>query len=439
MSIDDAVERLTDTKDDINKWVGVYIGLLAVVLAICNVGGANAAKDAGRANLDAANTWAFFQAKNIRRTAITMAADELELQLAAQPSMPPAARQAFEAKIKDYRATVQKLTTDPEKKEGLDELFAKGKSLEAERDVAMRKDPYFDWSQALLQIAIVLASVHLIIGNLIAARPERRPGGARRSAHAQRLHAGPETAVPGIGAELSSRATHICSPRRLTLRAACTTAPAKLAMRPQQLAAALGTSMTTHSLLLLPGDGIGPEVMAEVERVVSFFNKKGKVEFKTSTGLVGGAAIDKFGVPLDGETLAKAEGSRRHRLRRRRRTQVGQGALREAPRGRPPAAAQGSRPVRQPAPRHLLSGAGGSLLAAAREGRGPRHPHPARADGRHLFRRAQGDRHAGGRPEARRRHHRLHHARDRAHRPRRLRSRPQAQATRCTRPRSATS
>ena len=65
--------------------------------------------------------------------------------------------------------------------------------------------------------------------------------------------------------------------------------------------------MTTYSLLLLPGDGIGPEVMAEVERVVSFFNKRGKVEFKTSTGLVGGAAIDKFGVPLDAETLAKAQ------------------------------------------------------------------------------------------------------------------------------------
>jgi 3-isopropylmalate dehydrogenase len=65
--------------------------------------------------------------------------------------------------------------------------------------------------------------------------------------------------------------------------------------------------MAAHSLLLLPGDGIGPEVMAEVERVVCFFNKKGKVEFKTSTGFVGGAAIDKFGVPLDGDTLAKAE------------------------------------------------------------------------------------------------------------------------------------
>ena len=46
--------------------------------------------------------------------------------------------------------------------------------------------------------------------------------------------------------------------------------------------------MTTHSLLLLPGDGIGPEVMAEVERVVAFFNKKGKVTFKTDTALCGG-------------------------------------------------------------------------------------------------------------------------------------------------------
>ena len=64
--------------------------------------------------------------------------------------------------------------------------------------------------------------------------------------------------------------------------------------------------MTTQSLLLLPGDGIGPEVMVEVERVVSFFNKMGKVQCKTDTGLVGGAAIDKFGVPLDAETLAKA-------------------------------------------------------------------------------------------------------------------------------------
>ncbi|MGE0849617.1 MAG: 3-isopropylmalate dehydrogenase [Hyphomicrobiaceae bacterium] len=64
--------------------------------------------------------------------------------------------------------------------------------------------------------------------------------------------------------------------------------------------------MTTHSLLLLPGDGIGPEVMAEVERIVAFFNKKGRAKFETDTALVGGASIDAHGTPLTDEALAKA-------------------------------------------------------------------------------------------------------------------------------------
>jgi hypothetical protein len=166
MSLDDAIERLGAGKETYNRWVGVYIGILAVLLAICNVGGANATKDATHSNIAAANTWAFFQAKNIRRNSIGLAADDLELMLAAMPAMPEEAKKRFEDKIKGYRAQYQSLTTDPQKQEGLDELFVKGKLLELERDVALRKDPYFDWSQALLQIAIVLASVYLIVGNV---------------------------------------------------------------------------------------------------------------------------------------------------------------------------------------------------------------------------------------------------------------------------------
>ena len=166
MALDDAVEQLSSDKEERNKWIGVYIGLLAVLLAICGVGGGNATKDSTRANIEASNTWAFFQAKNMRRTAIQLAANELELSLAAQAGSSADVRKQFEDKIKDYRTQVQLLTTDPVRKEGLDELFARAKALEVERDVALRKDPYFDWSQALLQIGIVLASVHLIIGNI---------------------------------------------------------------------------------------------------------------------------------------------------------------------------------------------------------------------------------------------------------------------------------
>lgn len=167
MTIDDVVERLTGTSEDHNKWVGVYIGLLAVMLAICGVGGGNASKDATRAHIEASNTWSFFQAKNIRRASINLAADDLDLRLATQSDLAAPARKVIEDKARDYRSQAQKLTSDPERKEGLDELFQKGKALEVERDVALRKDPYFDWSQAVLQIAIVLASVHLIIGNMM--------------------------------------------------------------------------------------------------------------------------------------------------------------------------------------------------------------------------------------------------------------------------------
>ena len=113
MSLDDAIERFRTDKDALNKWVGVYIGVLAVLLAICNVGGANAAKDATRANIEASNTWAFFQAKNIRRNSINLAADELELLLAAQPGCLRRRAKAVEAKIKSLSRPVGAVDQGP--------------------------------------------------------------------------------------------------------------------------------------------------------------------------------------------------------------------------------------------------------------------------------------------------------------------------------------
>ena len=65
--------------------------------------------------------------------------------------------------------------------------------------------------------------------------------------------------------------------------------------------------MTTHNLLLLPGDGIGPEVMAEVKRLIEFFNAKGPDKFVTEEGLVGGACYDAHQVSITDETMEKAK------------------------------------------------------------------------------------------------------------------------------------
>ncbi|WP_204113134.1 3-isopropylmalate dehydrogenase [Shimia biformata] len=64
--------------------------------------------------------------------------------------------------------------------------------------------------------------------------------------------------------------------------------------------------MSNPSLLILPGDGIGPEVMAEVRRVIDWFGDKRGLKFDVSEDLVGGCAYDKHGTPLHDDTMAKA-------------------------------------------------------------------------------------------------------------------------------------
>ena len=131
------------------------------------IGGGNATKDATARNIEASNAWAFFQAKNIRRNDVRIEIGDLELRLATEPTLSDAAKTAVEDKLKQYREQEARLTSEPETGEGVKELMAKGKALETQRDRAMRKDPYFDYGQALLQIAIVLASVAIITGGSI--------------------------------------------------------------------------------------------------------------------------------------------------------------------------------------------------------------------------------------------------------------------------------
>jgi hypothetical protein len=155
-------ERRIEADADFRKLTGIYLGIVAMLLAITTLGGANATKIMTNSNIQASDTFSFYQAKYARQTSYRIAADVLEAQLAANPAMPDAAKAKIEAHIKSWRSTADHYESDPAKGDGKQELLAKAKSLEAQRDRAAERDPNFDYAEALFQIAIVLGSVSIV-------------------------------------------------------------------------------------------------------------------------------------------------------------------------------------------------------------------------------------------------------------------------------------
>ena len=138
------------------------ISFLAMVLAIASLGGSNAMKEATHENILAANAYAFFQAKSIRQTAFKIAVTDLELQLVRDQAMPASTKEIFQKKIDDYKKTIDRYESEPDTREGKKELLNRAKEHEKTRDHAMRQDPWFDYAEGMLQIAIVLLSVSIL-------------------------------------------------------------------------------------------------------------------------------------------------------------------------------------------------------------------------------------------------------------------------------------
>ena len=165
MSLPDALDPTSDATP--GKLTAIYIAALAVMIAITSVGGDNATKDMIRASIETADTYSFYQAKTVRQTTIRAFADDFETRL-ADPAIPEPVRQKLQEKLTSYRATADRYESEPSTGEGKKELLAKARELEAERNVALKRDPYFDSAGASLQIAVVLASASLVLeGSLL--------------------------------------------------------------------------------------------------------------------------------------------------------------------------------------------------------------------------------------------------------------------------------
>jgi hypothetical protein len=133
----------------------IIIGIMAAVLAITEFVAKDAATDYLTNHIAASDTWAQYQAKSVRRTILMAQADLLEV-------MPTAGDPKMQKSIADARANAERMRSEPGS-DGMEQLSEKAHDEEHERDHAMHRNQILEIASGGLQIAIVLASISVVI------------------------------------------------------------------------------------------------------------------------------------------------------------------------------------------------------------------------------------------------------------------------------------
>jgi hypothetical protein len=139
-----------------SRRVALTTAIYAVVLAIASLGGNNAMKEMLLAQQQSSDQWAFYQAKVIREHQYRGQKLLLEAQLAEPSPLKGAERTKLEALAKKFAEEEKRY--NGEKKD----IEKDARKLEAARDRHRNRDPYFDFAEVFLQIAIVTASVSIL-------------------------------------------------------------------------------------------------------------------------------------------------------------------------------------------------------------------------------------------------------------------------------------
>ena len=147
-----------------NRRIALLIAVLALFLSFSETLGKSAQTEAIDANVKSSDTWAFFQAKDIRRTTLNTAADQTAL--LAPNVADPAAKAAIDKQIAAWRATAARYESDPKTGEGRKELAERAREQEEERELALAKYHHYELASAAFQVGIVLASAAVITGTL---------------------------------------------------------------------------------------------------------------------------------------------------------------------------------------------------------------------------------------------------------------------------------
>lgn len=145
-----------------NKKIALLIAIMALFLAFSETLGKGAQTESISKNVEASNLWAFFQAKSIRRTVVQSVSEHAKLSLGLAGD--EAQKAALAKQIDDWQKTAARYRSEPETGEGSEQLAARAKHAEHDRDLAMARYHHYELASAAFQIGIVLASATIITG-----------------------------------------------------------------------------------------------------------------------------------------------------------------------------------------------------------------------------------------------------------------------------------
>lgn len=156
-------------KEKFRSNAAVWVAILAAAMAIRGVGAEQAKDEMIAKNIQASDTWAQYQAKNMRQTIYKVAADQIGQDLKA-PGLSADARAAAEKRLEGYAKQIKRYDSEPVKANdpssgGKAEIAERARDYEKERDRLDLKNHNFNLAEMFYQLGLVLASVSILIAS----------------------------------------------------------------------------------------------------------------------------------------------------------------------------------------------------------------------------------------------------------------------------------
>jgi len=145
-----------------NKKIALLIAVLALFLAFSETLGKSSQTTAITYNVTTNDLWSFFQAKTIRMTVLTTAAEQMQIE--ADRSTDPDSKGRLAKTIETWKKTAARYDDEPSTNEGRKQLAERAKQAEEKRELALARYHQYEFASAAFQIGIVLASAEVITG-----------------------------------------------------------------------------------------------------------------------------------------------------------------------------------------------------------------------------------------------------------------------------------